>query len=398
MVEVSVVIPTLNEEGCIGSCIEKVNRVFEEYGIEGEVVVSDSSTDRTPEIARSMGAKVVYPDKMGYGYAYLYGFSCARGEHIVMGDADNTYDFLEMPKLLEPLENGADMVLGSRLNGEIREGAMPWLHKYVGNPLLTRVLNLFFKAGVSDAHSGFRAFKRELLDKLRLSSSGMEFASEMIIEAARKNARIEEVPIVYHPRVGEAKLKSFSDGWRHVKFMVLRAPKYLYYTPGIALFLAGILSVVVLSTGLLGIRLHSMIAGSLLAIVGYQVIFLGLFSTNYGHSRGVIDKDSVSEWIGSKISLEKGVTAGTLIFVVSAGYALVALFRWASGGIMPMLQHDILALTSLIIGLQTIFFSFFLSLMSEEAEGEAQEERFITEAEFESKTSEKRLVEGNSLR
>ncbi len=393
MVEVSVVIPTLNEEGCIGSCIEKVNRVFEEYGINGEVIVSDSSTDRTPEIARNMGAKVVFPDKKGYGYAYLYGFSFARGNHIVMGDADNTYDFLEMPKLLEPLENGADMVLGSRLNGEIREGAMPWLHKYIGNPLLTRVLNLFFKAGVSDAHSGFRAFKKELLDKLRLSSTGMEFASEMIIEASRKNARIEEVPIVYHPRIGEAKLNSFSDGWRHVKFMILRAPKYLYYIPGFAMFLAGIFSVLVLSTDLLGMKLHSMIAASLLAIVGYQIIFLGLFSTTYGYSKGIIDKDGISEWIGNKISLERGVTAGALIFAVSAGYALISLFRWASGGILPMLQHDILAFTSMVIGMQTIFFSFFLSLMSEEAEGEAQEESLITEAEFESKASEKRFVE-----
>ncbi len=374
MVEVSVVIPTLNEEKSIGICIEKVKKVFEKYNIDGEIIVSDNSTDKTPEIARSLGAKVVTPDKRGYGYAYLYAFKHAKGKYIVIGDADNTYDFLEIPKLLEPLKKGeADLVIGSRFKGEIKKGAMPWLHKYIGNPLLTWFLNIFFKAGVSDAHSGFRAFTREALEKMRLRCHGMEFASEMIIEAVRRGLRIKEVPITYYPRQGESKLSSFSDGWRHLKFMLLQTPKHLYYIPGSLLFVFGMSLVILMNLttvriGQVVLGVNSIIAASLLAIVGYQLIFLGLFSSVYGHSRGYLELDRLTKFVAEHISLEKGATIGLAIFAVGCLYALSLIVKWIQSGFkeLPVVNQSILGLTLLVIGLQTIFFSFFLSMLGEE--------------------------------
>jgi glycosyltransferase involved in cell wall biosynthesis len=373
LVEVSVVIPSLNEERSIGVCIEKVNRVFKEHSINGEIIVADNSTDKTPEIAKSLGARVVAPDKRGYGYAYLYAFNYAKGKYIVMGDADNTYDFLEIPKLLEPLRKGeADIVMGSRFKGEIKKGAMPWHHKYIGNPVLTWFLNFFFKAGVSDAHSGFRAFTREALQKMRLRSHGMEFASEMIIEAVRKGLRIKEVPIVYHPRDGESKLSSFSDGWKHLKFMLLYTPKHLFILPGLVLFLAGVFLVSLISAGLahfgsIRLGMHSMIASSLLAIVGYQLLFLGLAGKVHSAKIDIMQGDGVVEFMAKRLSLERGATIGLLVFLIGFVYTVYHIWAWVNSGFksLPMFNQSILAFTLLVIGLQTIFYSFFLSMLSE---------------------------------
>jgi glycosyltransferase involved in cell wall biosynthesis len=373
VVEVSVIIPTKNEEKTIGICIEKVKKVFKEYNIDGEIIVSDSSTDRTPEIASSLGAKVIKPDKKGYGYAYIYAFKFARGKYIVIGDGDNTYDFLEIPKLLEPLKKGeADMVIGSRFKGKILPGAMPWLHKYIGNPLLTWILNFFFKAGVSDAHSGFRAFTREALEKMNLRCHGMEFASEMIIEAVRRGLRIKEVPITYYPRHGESKLSSFSDGWRHLRFMLLQTPKYLFYIPGLFLFIVGFILTILLAVtnvSLFGVHLgiHSMIASSLLTLTGYQLIFIGLFSAIYSRSMGLVEYDKITKLITKIMSLERGLLLG--IFLTSLGffYILLLLKQWIDSGFrdLPMLNQDVFGFTIFILGIQTIFFSFFLSLALE---------------------------------
>ncbi|MEM3703004.1 MAG: glycosyltransferase family 2 protein [Candidatus Bathyarchaeia archaeon] len=243
LIDVSVVIPSLNEAETISECVLKAKEAFVCCGVKGEVVVADNSEDETPEIAKSLGARVVTPDRRGYGYAYHYGIKHARGKYIVMGDADGTYDFLEMPKLLKPLLKGeADLVIGSRFKGEIKKDAMPWLHRYFGNPALTAILNLFFKAGISDAHSGFRAARREALERLNLRSNGMEYASEMVLKAAWKGLKVKEVPITYHPRKGgRPKLNSFSDGWRHLKLMLIYAPARLYLPPGLALYFSGLL-------------------------------------------------------------------------------------------------------------------------------------------------------------
>lgn len=225
----SIVMPTLNEEEGIFICIEKIKSAIIELDITAEIIISDSSTDRTPAIAKELDAIVVNPDRMGYGYAYRYAFEQARGEYIVIGDADVTYDFESIPSLLEPARNGdADLVIGSRLNGTIEPGAMPLLHEHVGNPLLTWMLNSLYRTDISDAHSGFRVLTRDALDQLDLSSDGMEFASEMLMQAARENLRVEEVPIVYHERRGDATLHSLRDGWRHVKYMIVNAPEYYF--------------------------------------------------------------------------------------------------------------------------------------------------------------------------
>jgi len=372
LVEVSVVIPSLNEARTIGKCIEKIKTVFRQYNIDGEIIVADNSDeDDTPQIARSLGAKVVVPDKRGYGYAYLYAFKHVRGKYIVLGDADNTYDFLEMPRLLEPLmKDEADIVIGSRFKGEIKKGAMPWLHRYIGNPILTGFLNLFYKAGVSDAHSGFRAIRRDALEKMRLRSHGMEFASEMIIEAVRRKLRIKEVPITYYPReASKSKLNSFSDGWRHLKFMLIYAPTYLYIIPGLTSCLMGAL---LMLFGYLRVHIgytpgfRSMILGSLLVILGYEVSLLGIFAKIYGAHFDLFDADKVTKFILEHISLEKGATIGSAIFLAGVIYSLNLVAKWIGGGYasLPLKGEDMIAYTLLVIGLQTIFNSFFLTMLS----------------------------------
>lgn len=220
---VSVILPCRNEEKTIGECIRKVQRFFSEKNIKGEIIVSDSSTDDSAIIAKKMGVKVVRHGKEGYGYAYQEGFKHTKGNLIVIGDADNTYDFSEIPKLLvKQKKTNSDLVIGSRLKGKIRKGAMPWHHRYIGNPLLSLMLRLLFGSRVSDTHSGFRLIKREAWKKLKLQTTGMEFASEMIIKATKKKMKITEVPINYYPRPygSQSKLRSFRDGWKHLIFML----------------------------------------------------------------------------------------------------------------------------------------------------------------------------------
>lgn len=220
-VEVSVVMPCLNEAETIGLCVQKSLQALKQNNLCGEVIVADNgSTDNSANIAQKLGAKVVHQPKRGYGSAYLTGFAAAKGKYIVMGDSDNTYDFSQLSNFLQPLRQGYDLVIGSRLKGQILEGAMPWLHRYIGNPILTGILNLLFQAGVSDAHCGMRAFTREAYDKMQLRTTGMEFASEMVIKAAKAKLNIAEIPITYYSRKGQSKLRSFRDGWRHLRCMV----------------------------------------------------------------------------------------------------------------------------------------------------------------------------------
>jgi len=367
----SVVMPTLNEEAGIAACIERIQNALAAAGVTGEIIVSDSSTDRTPEIAEEMGARVVVPDEPGYGYAYRYAFERVRGEYVAIGDADTTYDFEELPKLLDGVVNGdADMVMGSRLEGEIKDGAMPPLHQHVGNPLLTKFLNVFYGAGVSDAHSGFRVIEYETLAELDLETDGMEFASEMIMEAGARGLTIEEVPITYHEREGEATLDSFRDGWRHVKFMLVNAPGYLFSVPGLVLTMFGVtvmglaFSSVELGTASLGPR--SMIVGSLFSLVGFEVASLGVFATVAGDP---IRKptDPVTSWMVDNLTLEWGATVGVAVFGVGAVYAGSHLFDWVTSGYaaLPSLSADIAAFTAIVLGLQITFSAFFMSAVAE---------------------------------
>jgi glycosyltransferase involved in cell wall biosynthesis len=360
-VAVSVIIPSKDEESTIGICIGKIMDVFDKYNISGEIIVSDSSEDRTPIIATKLGAKVITPDKSGYGYAYLFAFKHSSGRYIVMGDADSTYDFGEIPKLLEPLEKDeVDMVIGNRFNGKMEQHSMPWHHRYLGNPILTGFLNLFFKAGISDAHSGFRAITREDLNKLELKTDGMEFASEMIVRAVQKGLRIKEVPISYYKRISEnSKLSSFSDGWRHLRFMLFHAPNYLFIYPGVFLLLLGIF---LMSAPILDMNIgfspgiYSTILGALLAITGYQVIFFGLFAMI-----------QLGKTLSKTFTLEKGGTVGALLSAAGFIYAFNILLEWMQQGYgaLPLPKYSVFGLLLIVFGIQTFFSSFMLSIIAD---------------------------------
>ena len=257
-VEVSVAMPCLNEEMTLGTCIEKVQQTLKALGIKGEIIVADNgSTDGSVEIAESLGAKVVHQPIRGYGAAYLAGIAAAQGKYIIIGDSDDTYDFTDLERFIEPLRNGYDLVMGSRFKGEILPGAMSWSHRYIGNPILSGILRWFFKTNISDSHCGMRGFTREAYERMALQTTGMEFASEMVVKAVQEDLKIHEVPITYYPREGESKLNSFRDAWRHLRFMLLLSPTYLFVLPGSLLFVLGLLVLLVMLPGPVQIGNHA---------------------------------------------------------------------------------------------------------------------------------------------
>ena len=248
-VQISVVIPCLNEEEAVGAVVDQAWEGIRSSGREGEVIVVDNaSSDRSAEVAAEHGARVVTEPRRGYGSAYLAGLADARGEYVVMGDADETYPIQELGPFVDRLEQGDDLVLGSRFKGTIHGDAMPWLNRRIGNPILTGLLNLFFGVKVSDAHCGMRAVRRDALRTLDLHSTGMEFASEMVFKAYRRGLSVSEIPIDYFPRVGESKLNRFGDAWRHARFMLVYSPSWLYFLPGAILLLLGLVGALVLAT------------------------------------------------------------------------------------------------------------------------------------------------------
>lgn len=366
----SVVIPTKDEEEGIRRCLEEAYETLERMNLDGEVIVSDGSSDSTPRIAREMGATVLTPDKPGYGYAYTYAFEEARGDIIAMGDGDGTYDFTELPEMVAAVDQGADIVLGSRFRGDIEPGAMPWLHRYVGNPVLTWFLNYFYGTDVSDAHTGFRVFTREVLEALDLRSDGMEFASEMIVEARAEGFNIVEVPISYRERVGEPTLQSFSDGWRHLKFILVNTPEDLFTVPGLTLlgFGAILMSVAAIDVRLFGqeFEINSMIAGSLLTVVGWQVVALGVFS-GYAEESIKPRRGRFGRLVRTAFSLERGILLGSLILLPGLLVALVQLTVWTASGFerLPTPAYGLLAATSIALGVQTVFLSLFVSILAE---------------------------------
>src|SRR5580692_9668666 len=283
---VSVVIPCLNEAENIESCVTAALEAIVRMGVAGEVVVADNnSEDDSARLAERAGARVVIERRRGYGSAYLAGFAASSGRYIVMADADLTYDFNEIPRFVQALEQGAEMVIGDRMDN-IQPGAMPWLHRYVGNPILTGLLNVFFRTGISDAHCGMRALRRDVLPRLDLRTTGMEFASEMVIRASKEHLQIAEFPIEYHPRGGESKLSSFRDGWRHLRFLLVHSPTHLFIVPGAVLAVLGVLISALVGSGLAFFGrswgVHAELGGALLLVVGTQVVALGLCAHAYG--------------------------------------------------------------------------------------------------------------------
>ena len=365
--KISIVIPALNEEGIVGKTVKTVPiDKLKKNGLETEIIVVDNaSTDNTAKEAEQAGARVVFGSKRGYGNAYLAGFKEADGDIIVMGDADGTYPFQITYEFIQPILNGeADFVMGSRLKGDIKAGAMPALHRYVGNPFLTWVLNKLFGAGISDAHCGMRAIKKDTLNKLNLKSGGMEFASEMVIESARKDVKIAEIPITYYPREGESKLSSFSDGWRHLRFMMLYRPTPFLLGPGLLAFAVGI--ILTLTVALQGqSRLHTLILGSLLLIIGYQMllawIHFGAFGTVYGFSKS----SGIVKTIMNYHSLGRELSIGFILLAAGVIGGLYVLYSWSEVGYgsLYQIQYAMMALILSILGIQTIFNGMFLSLL-----------------------------------
>src|SRR4051795_4149745 len=365
---VSVVIPCLNEAETIEECVSRARAAFEDHGISGEVVVSDNnSTDGSGTIAEAAGARVVLETRPGYGSAYLAGFAAARGKYIVMADADLTYDFGDIHRFVEKLDDGAELVMGDRMDN-IHPGAMPWLHRYVGNPVLTGLLNLFFRTGVSDAHCGMRAVRRDVLPRLDLRTTGMEFASEMVIRASKENLKIAEFPIEYHPRGGESKLSSWRDGWRHLRFLLVHSPTHLFILPGAVMVGVGaLISLLVLwQIHIFGRSwdLHTEIAGALLTIIGVQVVALGLCAHAYGkYFMG--ERDPWFDRMRARFKLEHGLLLGGGL--AAGGFILgaVSVIEWFGRDFAALSEQRlaIAAATLLIVGLQIFFSSFLLSIL-----------------------------------
>ena len=365
---VSVVIPCLDEAEAIERCVATARRALEAAGLDGEVIVVDNgSEDGSAELAAGAGATVVHEPRRGYGSAYLSGFAAARGDYIVMADADLTYDFADIPRFVRSLEEGGELVMGNRMQ-DIRPGAMPWLHRYVGNPLLTGILNLFFRAGVSDAHCGMRALRRDVLPRLDLRTTGMEFASEMVISAAKKGLDVREIPIAYHPRSGQSKLSSFRDGWRHLRFLLVHSPTYLFLVPGAFMVALGsLIAVTVLAqVNVFGRpwELHTMIAGSLLVVIGAQVLTLGLCARAYG-TYILGEHDPWFDRMSTRLKLEHGLLAGALVMLVGLVVVGVIVVQWGQQGFGELSEERlaVLAATLVILGIQIFFASFLLSIL-----------------------------------
>ena len=370
---VSVVIPCLNEEINIERCVRDARDALDASGLRGEVLVVDNaSEDRSAELAAAAGARVVLEPRRGYGSAYLAGFAAARGRYIVMADADLTYDFGEIPRFVAELDAGAQLVMGNRMNN-IQPGAMHWAHRYIGNPVLTGVLNLFYKTGVRDAHCGMRALRRDVLGRLDLRTTGMEFASEMVIRAAKADLAIREIDISYHPRGGESKLSRFRDGWRHLRFLLVHSPTHLFIVPGAVLAALGVLaSITVLAhISVLGRSwdLHALIGGELATIIGTQVLALGLCAHAYA-TYFLGEEDAWFDRMRARFRLEHGLLLGGAIALAGFATALVIFVRWLDHGFGPLSEENLAIVASelVIVGLQIFFSSFLLSILGLRAE------------------------------
>ena len=365
---VSVVIPCLNESENIERCVSAALSALRDMGVRGEVVVADNgSEDDSAALAERAGAHVVVEPLRGYGSAYLAGFAASSGRYIVMADADLTYDFNDIPRFVAALEEGAEMAIGDRMDN-IQPGAMPWLHRYVGNPILTGLLNLFFRTGVKDAHCGMRAVRRDVLPRLDLRTTGMEFASEMVIRASKEKLTIAEFPIEYHPRGGESKLSSFRDGWRHLRFLLVHSPNHLFIVPGATLAGLGTLIVILVGAGLSFFGrawgLHTLIGGALLMIVGTQILALGLCAHAYG-TYFMGERDPWFDRMRTRFRLEHGLLLGGAFVLVGVAMGAVVVATWISHG-LGSLSDERVALVSaslMIVGIQIFFSSFLLSIL-----------------------------------
>ena len=369
--EISVVVPCLNEEDAVGTVVDQAWQGIRDSGRRGEVIVVDNaSTDRSAEVAAEHGAIVVREERPGYGSAYLAGLAVARGDYIVMGDADATYPMRELAPFVERLASGNDLVMGSRFEGTIHGEAMPWLNRHVGNPILTGLLNILFGVKISDAHCGMRAVRRDALEALDLHSTGMEFASEMVFKAFRRKLRVSEIPIDYYPRVGESKLNRFGDAWRHVRFMLLYSPSWLYFVPGVILLVIGIVGAIALAAGPVTIlgrtwQIHSLFLCMFAILLGTQVVQLGIFARAFAYAH-LGETDALVERARDRLRLEHGLAGGGILLLTGTAMLLVIFVGWAIHG-FGALSHEYasaLGFTLVALGTQVVLGSFFLGLLT----------------------------------
>jgi glycosyltransferase involved in cell wall biosynthesis len=369
--QVSVVMPCLNEEAAIGPCIEKIEATFAAAGIDGEIVVCDNgSTDASTEIAERMGARVVHQPLRGYGHAYLKGFASARGRYLVMGDADDTYDFTMIPQFIGALEQGDQFVTGSRYLGG-GDAHITALHRWFGNPALTRILNLLFGTRYTDVYCGFRAFSRETYERIRPVSPGMEFNLELAINAGLAGLRVREIPIVLAPRKGESKLRTFRDGWRSLRMMLLYSPNKLFLAPGATLLVLGLAVHLAVLLGLVRFGGRpaagvTAVFATIFSVVGFEILSLGLHAKTYSWSRRFDRDNRALAAFYSHFKLETGLLLGAGLMAAGGAILVAVIVEWLRSDLLPLPHPEWVsfAATLVIIGCSTLFSSLFISAMS----------------------------------
>jgi glycosyltransferase involved in cell wall biosynthesis len=378
-VEVSIVMPCLNEAETLASCIRKAQGAIEHDRLSAEIIVADNgSTDGSQLIAREMGARVVEVARKGYGSALIGGIAAARGKYVVMGDADDSYDFAAIAPLIEKLRDGYDLVMGNRFSGGIREGAMSWSHRWVGNPVLTRLSRLFFHTPVGDMHCGLRAFRKDAIDSLRLRATGMEFASEMVIKASLRRMKIAEVAVTLSPdgRSRPPHLRTWRDGWRHLRFMLLFSPRWLFLYPGLALFSGGAVIGAILETGpkhvgSVNLDIHTLLLAGFACLIGFQLVVFAVFTKVFAMERGFHPPSAGYYAMFDYVKLETGLAVGVVMFLAGLAGIVVAVLSWGSAGFGNLdprltMREIIPAAVLLTLGVQTVFASFFLSILGME--------------------------------
>ncbi len=375
-VEVSVVMPCLNEAETLETCIVKARRALQEANIAGEVVIADNgSSDGSVEIAERLGARIVNVRAKGYGNALMAGITAARGKYVVMGDADDSYDFGHIPRFVERLRAGADLVMGNRFHGGIEPGAMPFLHKYLGNPVLSRVGKLLFKSPVGDFHCGLRGFSKAAFERMGLQTTGMEFASEIVVKSSLLGFSIAEVPTTLSPdgRSRRPHLRTWRDGWRHLRFLLLFSPRWLFLYPGIALmFIGTVLGLWLLPAprvvGNVTFDVHTLLYAAAFVLLGFQAIAFACFTKIFAISEGLLPPDPHLDKMFRYITLELGLVVGGALSILGLAISTYALRTWGVRHFGPLdishtLRLVIPAVLCLILGVQTIFSSFFLSIL-----------------------------------